>query len=518
MLTAEALVRKGYLPRELPPAFASDDLGAHVAGLEPPPGRPQWTECARHNLARVSGFRRPLKIPNPRSFVELARLVEELWPELESHVGRQSFAISRPVVTRTAERALRPRYRFGQQPRFRARTWAGRRYVLKTDISQFYSSIYTHSIAWALEGKGQAKARLGQREPATSGDRLDKAIRAGCGGQTVGVPIGPDTSFLVAELVLSAIDARLLRDVPNLSGFRYIDDYELAFRTRSEAEFGLVALEAALAEYELSINIAKTEISELPEPFDVTWTHEIAAFEVRAGSATQTGNDLLALFSRAAELAKEKPGALKYALLKSRGVDIPKSFWPVMQSLVWSAASSEPTTVPAALDLLLAKSHELSEPVNIDQASDVLDGLAVVNAAVHNSSEVVWVLWAAISLQAPLSAESASRVSEVEDNFAALLALQADELGLLPAGSLDRTKWQNLVAAEGALLGPDWLLAYEGVQKGWLDTDDDDIAADPFFSQLSDRGVRFFNPNVDRTPFTGPAGPLPGSQVPDDYA
>jgi hypothetical protein len=390
--------------------------------------------------------------------------------------------------------------------------------VLKTDISQFYSSIYTHSIAWALEGKAAAKARLGRRQPETSGDRLDKAIRAGCGGQTIGVPIGPDTSFLMAELVLSAIDARLARDVPDLRGFRYIDDYELAFRTRSEAEYGLVALESALAEYELSINIAKTEICELPEAFDVTWTHEIAAFEVRTGSGTQTSNDLLALFSRAAELAKGNPGALKYALLKSRGVEVPKSFWPDMQSLVWSAASSEPTTVPAALDLLLEKSRELSEPVNIEQASDVLDGLAVVNAAVHNASEVAWVLWAAISLEAHLSLEAAAKISDVEDNFAALLALQAEESGLMPAGSLDRTKWQSLVAGDGALLGPDWLLAYEGVQKGWLDTDGDVIAADSFFSQLSDRGICLFNPDVDRATFTGPAGPLPGSQDADDYA
>jgi len=337
--------------------------------------------------------------------------------------------------------------------------------VLKTDVSQFYSSIYTHSIAWALEGKPEAKARLGRRGGETSGDRLDKAIRAGCGGQTIGVPIGPDTSFLVAELVLSAVDARLAREIPTLRGFRYLDDYELAFRTRAEAEYGLVALEGALAEYELSINAAKTAINELPEPFGATWTHEIAAFEVRADTAAHTSNDLLALFSRSAELAKKNPGALKYAVLKSRGVSVPRGFWPVMQSLVWAAATAESTTVPAALDLLLQKSRDLGEPVNVDQASDVLDALAVANAAVHNSSEVAWALWAAISLGARLTAESAEKISGLEDNFAALLALKAEELAVLPPGSLDRTKWQGLVAAEGALLGPDWLLAYEGVRK-----------------------------------------------------
>jgi hypothetical protein len=216
--------------------------------------------------------------------------------------------------------------------------------------------------------------------------------------------------------------------------------YELAFRTRSEAEYSLVALESALAEFELSINASKTRIKELPEPFDVTWTHEIASFVVRSDSAAQIGNDVLALVSKAADLAKRRPGALKYALRKCRDVDAPKTFWPVMQSLIWSATSSEPTTMAVALDLVVQKSRELGEPVNIDQASEVVGGLVAVNAAVHNSSEVAWALWAAIALEAPLPAESVAGVANLEDNFVALLALTAEEKGLIPADTLDRGK------------------------------------------------------------------------------
>ena len=43
-----------------------------------------------------------------------------------------------------------------------------------------------------------------------------------------------------------------------------MDDYELAFETRSDAEQALAVLEEALAEFELELNSLKSSIQELP--------------------------------------------------------------------------------------------------------------------------------------------------------------------------------------------------------------------------------------------------------------
>jgi hypothetical protein len=56
--------------------------------------------------------------------------------------------------------------------------------------------------------------------------------------------------------------------MPNLRGFRYLDDYEAALKTRADTEEGQSVLEGALGDFELVANPFKTHILELPlSPF-----------------------------------------------------------------------------------------------------------------------------------------------------------------------------------------------------------------------------------------------------------
>lgn len=82
------------------------------------------------------------------------------------------------------------------------------RFLVRADISRFYQSIYTHSVPWALHGKAFAKR---YRRARNVGNQLDQLLRSCQDEQTNGIPIGPDSSLLVAEIILSAIDERLKR-------------------------------------------------------------------------------------------------------------------------------------------------------------------------------------------------------------------------------------------------------------------------------------------------------------------
>lgn len=517
-LTAASLVRKGYFPREVPPPFSTGPLADLVEqDLASLPRDRKWTQCVRHNLARPGGFRRPLQVPNPKSFIDLAEEFEAQWPTtIEAHVSQSNFSMSRPIVTRTLERAVRPRFRIGERDRLRPRDWRGRRFVLRTDVTQFYSSLYTHSIPWALEGKRTAKQNIGKK---TDPNRLDKAFQAMMDGQTMGVPIGPDTSFLAAEIVMAAVDASLRAKVRKLRGHRYIDDYELAFQTRSGAEQALATLEDALAEFELTINPAKTEILELPQPFHEAWTHEISAFPIRTGSRSQTLSDLIALFSLAAGSSRRRSGPLKYALFRSLQVDIDHvQVWRPFQNLVWSAVSAEPTTMATALDVLSETANQtLNLQVDTDAAAEVIESLVRTHAPIRNASEVAWGLWAAIVLDIKLSASAARAVAKMEDDFVALLALDADDRGLFRGAGLDKSAWETLLDYDGVMSGPHWLLAYESSVRRWLVAPRTRVAKDPFFKALKAKKIRFYDTSPSRSPFTGPAGPLPGGLVPDEY-
>ena len=163
MLNAVDLLRKGYFrgvaqqfsTRTFAEAIDEDPEAFHVGK--------DWTECSAHILVRPDGRRRPLGIPNPRAYLKLSRVLEAHWESIEEHLQAQGTSISRPALREDGERAIEPRYRFGDRPRLRPRLWRGCRYLLNTDVSQFYKSLYTHSVSWALYGKEYAKAHKKDR-------------------------------------------------------------------------------------------------------------------------------------------------------------------------------------------------------------------------------------------------------------------------------------------------------------------------------------------------------------------
>jgi hypothetical protein len=272
-----------------------------------------------------------------------------------------------------------------------------------------------------------------------------------------------------------------------------------------------------LGDYELVINPFKTRIFELPEPVTPPWTHEISRFPIRSDTSLQALNDVIGLFSHAAEAARRHPGALKYALLRSRSVRVDGRMWRTFQNLVWSAVSSEPTTMATALDLLAEKSQDAAVDVDRDGAADLIESLIATHAPLRNGSEVVWAVWAAIRLGVTLSVDAAGLVTQMDDNFVALSALHASSIGVLPAGAVDTARWEVQIDYDEVLTGPNWLLAYESAHQGWLEAASARVEKDEFFSVLADADVAFYDTNPSLTPFSGSAGPLPGATLPDDY-
>jgi hypothetical protein len=89
---------------------------------------------------------------------------------------------------------------------FRIELSARRETYVAADVRAFFHSIYTHAIAWAIHGKEVAKQ---QRGTALYGNLIDLLCRNAQDGQTIGLPVGPDTSRLIAEIVAAAMDVQL---------------------------------------------------------------------------------------------------------------------------------------------------------------------------------------------------------------------------------------------------------------------------------------------------------------------
>ena len=343
MPTLHDLICFGFLPREVPPGFNSASFAAFAVATPQflaSPGAVPVTECTRHNLGRPGSLRRTLKIPNPTSYLALAREVEQSWAPLVLHFGQSQLSRSIPTMVPNSGRSLVPAVGAPRLPRLRLRIRRGKRYLLRADISQFYSSIYSHSIPWALHTRPVAKAQ--RNNQAMLGNRLDSRLRKLQSDQTVGIPIGPDCSLVIAEVLLSAVDSQLQgKGFGATNAYRYIDDFEASFDTLGQAERALGDLQALLASWELTPNPKKTWISELPEPIEENWAQQLLRFEIR--STQRQRADLVGFFSRCCELAKAHPTAavFKYALgrLKRVQVHLNPNNWFTLQDIVLTRVS-----------------------------------------------------------------------------------------------------------------------------------------------------------------------------------
>jgi hypothetical protein len=378
------LLKYGYFPREVPPPFITAPfanlIASNMAAL-PVDFRPNNKKNIRalateHNIARVGTLRRKLEIPNPITQFSLCEEIDKNWPMLNKHMRESPLSLSNPRQVNNLTRAFFPIFHPKWLPRMRTRHRLGAKYLLKTDIENYYHSIYTHSIPWALHGKQNSKEK--REFDDLIGNRLDLFARNCRDGQTTGLPIGPDTSFLLSEILLSSIDKMIvdkLRKMDNykLRGFRYMDDYELCFSNLPDAEIALSHIESSLSQFELALNSRKTVIRKLPTSLEEYWARELRTFEFRENPKAQQ-NDIISYFSRAFDLAEENPekSVLRYAIAKFRSTKIDLSNWPQLETLLLECASSEPGTIDYALKTLIQFSSG-GYPINSNQLEEILN-------------------------------------------------------------------------------------------------------------------------------------------------
>ncbi|EED2043121.1 RNA-directed DNA polymerase, partial [Listeria innocua] len=84
------------------------------------------------------------------------------------------------------------------------------KFFLKLDIQQFFPSIYTHSLSWALFGdKSVAKKYKGNLYKSAFPNASDMIAQIINFNETHGLIIGPEFSRIIAELLLTRVDIDL---------------------------------------------------------------------------------------------------------------------------------------------------------------------------------------------------------------------------------------------------------------------------------------------------------------------
>ncbi|SFI83565.1 RNA-directed DNA polymerase [Thermoflavimicrobium dichotomicum] len=487
----ERLMRWGYFPRELPPVFSTETLAGCLSKISLK-FTVKPSKSITFSVPKQKHYRRTVSIPHPLHQLLLAKEISNHWSTLSAFFQRSNLSLSYPVIDSSDQRAVERAENFQsvQEKRFIRSTAS--RVVLFTDISRFYSTIYTHVIPWALHTKEIGKKK--RRDRQLLGNRLDFCVRNTQEGQTLGIPIGPDTSLVIAEVIACAIDERLQEKMPELCGLRYVDDFYLYFDSMGQAEKALTMIQELLAEYELEINPHKTQIVYLPEMIFEPWKLELDLYQVRSDSVQSQRMDLFNLFHKAIAWYQKvkKPAIMKYALKKSVPTHMHPANWEIYESWLLRTLLDEPGVYPVVTHLF-SYFRRRKMPLDLDRICQTLIQSITGHLRYNHDYEVAWALWLAKCLGIQLPSPIGQSLSSIKNSMVALLSLDLFHSGLL--SGVEKTYWEQMVKQNGSF-GEEWLLSYEAVKKEWISGELDH----PFFQELAKHQVHFYNEWAQMSP------------------
>jgi len=283
---AKWLLDYGYYPEQyvLPPCF-------NVIGLEIKEERyKEHTNVKPKELCKISFPKtdlteREFAVLHPHHYHDIVWELHQNWDDILSHLfntENKIYSYSFPIPPNNDDEGSKPLrsgrmiYEFLELAEKDLVAEAHRfGYILKLDITNFYPSIYTHTICWAWEGRDKSDGRktCGKNSSeALLGNRIDKLFQYANDRRTVGLPIGPALSDLIAEILLSERDLKVSLQLDadeeikgNYLATRFKDDYRILCSSEEVAKKIVRVLINTLKEFNYVVHEGKTKITQLPD-------------------------------------------------------------------------------------------------------------------------------------------------------------------------------------------------------------------------------------------------------------
>lgn len=551
-MTLKDLIERGYFPKELPPPFDTADLAADIANT-----LAVWTTefenntqinspnfalskntgetdqdfktrkkthrghfVSKYNSSKATVYsiskgklsRRFLQIPNPKHFSILSDKIVSRWADYETIFKLSEYSQSYPIPETTSEK--RSVSTFSKSvAEFRnslLKTSIDKLIEVRVDISKFYPTIYTHSVAWALLGKDKAKQYFKQKDNIEAliaigdadaerykyAESVDMAIRACQRRQSIGIPIGPDTSHIIAEIVACRIDGILKTRFGSigLKACRYYDDYYLYVSSKDEADKVLKGLQLILSEFQLEINEAKVKIREFPFAFEDEFTTSLHSFDFKKTNQTNSIKHYFSMLWAFAERNPKKTDWIfKYALriFEFSTIVIQKNSWKVLEDLLIKTALVEPAILDILTRIFITYNLYLDTDSK-EKLKRLVNAVIKEHCAVRHNFEMAWALWIAKTFEIEIEEQSANDIIATRDSVSNLILLDLINNSTLVKGS---PKVADLEAEfkDDILMTENWLLAYESVKKGWLTPSETNLLENNlFFKILKEKNVEFY--------------------------
>jgi hypothetical protein len=504
------LLSYGYFPtKELPPCFSTLSFADfYLKNYQKFSNLKKASNCIAITAPRVGLDRKVIKIPNPYHYGKICEFIAKNWMTIDSKLKKSNNSFSSPKLEESFIKEPLNTFKDFVNSSFNDSSTFS--HFLKTDISKFYPSIYTHSIAWALDGKELAKQERFTRTKSL-GSQLDDLIRKMQDDQSVGIPIGPFVSQIISEIINSEIDA-LHKDSLNCRFFqaRFIDDRHMYFTNISDAEKAIINLQSILREYQLGINNEKTKITEIPNVLVPEWKIKLQNFNFRnvykyenetdenffSRKATVQNTDFTNYFNLVFALNKEFPSeyVFKYGIKHIQNIRILKLNWSLVESQLLKSTLKEPSVIPDVLLILLKNKEKINNTKLTEFANFFID----IHVDKSFDFETIWGLWLCNVFNIKIQQKVCEKLPKINDPFSRLLIEHLESKSLL-SSKIDSKSWTDSVCSND-LLSTTWLFYYEIAVKGYFLSNFDylnSVEGNDYFKKMKENSVSFFNDSYE---------------------
>lgn len=503
MLKIENMLAYGYFPQEIVQTFNTKDFGNKYHLLNLTRVKNMWTKPIVFSIPRLRNTRRKLAIPNPLNQSKLSEVIVANWHEIEIKLNKTNHSLSKPIIDNTQIRAITQKERFNAIDSNKILYSYSKKFIVKLDISRFYSTIYTHSIPWAVDTKQHAKSNAKNNTP-TYADIIDKYLRNGQDGQTLGIPIGPDSSFLISELITTSMDEMFEKRLGESIGFfRYIDDYFFFTKNMEENEKVINVFNEILKEYELESNSEKMEIIPLPDSNDDEWVFDLKLMTFSDKNTMKQRSELITYIKKVSRLNKKHPNdfVVKYSLKKIANVKFSRENWGILEAFLLNVMVHETSTIPVILDIFM-KYNQNGYPIAKMKLREVICDMLIYHSKYKNNFELLWLLWFSKIFKVLIKKEIIDKLLETADPLVLLMCLDLENEKVIKS-TISKTRILDIIGID-FLKNEYWILAYEGILKGWINDPIilNEINNNVFYRELLINRVEFYDnkfiPNIPK--------------------
>jgi hypothetical protein len=384
-----------------------------------------------------------------------------------------------------------------------ARLYSENPFVLKADISRFFYTAYTHSIPWAVLGKEKAKdwhVHNRKKLRAHWSNDFDTVLQSCQSRETFGIPVGPDTSRIIAEILLAGVesDKAFAAAVKGRKAFRLLDDFLIGFDDERAAHKALGALRSALWKFNLQLNEEKTGVARSRTLFREKWKLEFGAIVLASSDPKVQERDIYRLVDLTLHFCSEARTGGPALWACRRLAELPRfpENFAVTLDAFFRLARDFPLCTSHVAAYLINNQSMCREPDIKKRVATWIKATIREHLQHAHDFELSWCLLVAGVLKITIEKgdldSSTRRPNSVV--FATLGMLR--ERGLLSV-SLNHWGWRADFLKR-RIYGENWLPFYEAVRRNWT-RDKGIISAvtkDPILSKMLAAKVTFLEDQI----------------------